>query len=179
MHQPLLQALHQFPALAPELIVLVSHAEVRCTWQAPSWGSRRAVGSLRLLEPRCAGQEAECSFGNAHNFPRRQGKWVSGRWDQWLLKCLQGRFPLGCVSGVRIMCILWALYSYFCKERSSHMLNIWKDFNKLFTRKKIILNNYVFSIAHEYININGHIIIKILGLTQQVWFMALCNTLWR
>lgn len=57
------------------------------------------------------------------------------------------------------------------------MLNVLKDFNKLVTRKKVILNNYVFSMTHEYININDYIIIKILGLTQQVWFMILCKTL--
>lgn len=57
------------------------------------------------------------------------------------------------------------------------MSNVLKDFNKIITRKKVILNNYVFSMAHVYININDYIIIKILGLIQQVRFMAPCKTL--
>lgn len=160
----------------------------------PCWGQVHLTGTFMGVKESCGGTQAlrtEMFWAGSwklfwkqfcsrpHNSPRRQGKWVSGRCEQWLLKCQQGRFSLGRVSEVRIMCILWALYSCFCKERSSHMSNILKDFNKLFARKKVILNNYVFSMAHEYININDYMITKILGLTQQVWFMALCKTLSR
>lgn len=43
------------------------------------------------------------------------------------------------------------------------MSNVLSDFNKLFTRRTVILNSYVFSMAHEYININDYIINQNIG----------------